>query len=73
MSRVTSLGARAPCTSTAPITRSASLIASSTCSVFDIATVARPSSIGSSSRMRSIERSSTQTSACMPTAISAAL
>ena len=73
MSRVTRCGAFAPCTSTAPITRSAPSIASSTACRFEIESVMRPPSIESSSRIRSTERSSTHTSACMPTAISAAL
>ena len=52
---------------------SASASASSICSRFDIASVMRPSSIISRSRIRSTDLSSTQTSASIPTAMSAAL
>ena len=73
ISRVISFGARAPGISTAPMTRSASCTDSWIWSSFDMASVMRPSSIISRSRMRSTDLSSTHTSACMPTAMSAAL
>ncbi len=59
--------------STAPITMSASTSTSSICSRFDIASVTRPSSAISSSRIRSTDLSSTHTSACIPSAMIAAL
>ena len=55
------------------MTRSAFLIAWSIWSRLDIASVIRPSSIISRSRMRSTDLSRTHTSACMPTAMRAAL
>ena len=73
MSRVINFGARAPGMRTAPMMRSASAAASSISRRFDIASVMRPSSIISRSRIRSTDLSRIQTSACIPTAISAAL
>ena len=71
-SRVTTCGARPPWTSTAPITRSASGSISSIASVEEYTVEARPPNATSSSRSRSIERSNTNTSACMPIAMKAA-
>jgi hypothetical protein len=65
-------GARAPCTSTAPITRSASGSICSIASADECTVEARPPNATSSSRNRSIERSNTNTSACIPIAMNAA-
>jgi hypothetical protein len=72
MSRVTSLGAAAPGTSTAPITSSASP-ASAGCSRLEKRVLARPSKWMSSRSSTSGSRSRMVTSAPRPTAICAAL
>ena len=69
---MTTCGARPPWTSTAPITRSASGSISSIASVEEYTVEARPPNATSSSRRRSIERSNTNTSACIPIAMNAA-
>jgi len=73
ISRVTSFGAAAPGTSTAPITRSASLTHCSTESRVENKVVRRPSNVVSSQPRRGSERSRMVTFAPMPTAIRAAL
>src|SRR3954451_23440981 len=70
--RVTTCGARAPATSTAPMTRSASARCSSIASVDAKQVSARPPKATSSSRRRSMLRSKTVTSASMPMAMNAA-
>ena len=69
---MTTYGAFAPWTSTAPITRSARGSSSSIASVDEKTVDTRPDSAVSSSRSRSMLRSSTKTSASMPTAMNAA-
>ena len=71
-SRLITYGARAPCTSTAPITRSAMGSMSSIASVDEYTVEARPPKATSSSRRRSMLRSNTNTSASMPIAMNAA-
>ena len=71
-SRVTRRGVRAPCTSTAPITRSARGRSSSIARIDEKTVLARPPSAMSSPRSWSTERSSTKTSASIPMAMNAA-
>ena len=66
-------GARAPATSTAPISRSASASTRSIAPRFDASVVVRPMQICSMYRKRSRFLSRMITSACMPAAIHAAL
>jgi len=72
MARVTSLGAVAPGTSTAPITRSAVCTASSTAAEVEYRVRINPLNCLSSSASRGLLRSNTVTIARIPTAISAA-
>ena len=72
ISRVTSLGAAAPGTSTAPITRSAWMTDRSMASTVENSVVSLAPKTSSSSRRRSMERSITVTLASMPTAMRAA-
>ncbi len=73
MSRVTSFGAAAPVTSTAPMTRSAWITRRSTASIVEYAVSIWLPNCTSSSRRRRRERSTTVTCAPSPTAICVAL
>ncbi len=72
MSSVTTIGARPPGTSTAPMTRSASAMTRSTWPRLEVRVVMRPIWIWSMKRRRSTFLSSRSTSASMPAHIHAA-